>query len=349
MSPARFAAFLLGALPLVAQAQAVPTDAAGDPLPPGAIARIGSVRFLPRPYLQQVFFTPDGSTVIGRGGDNVIDLWDTETGKPVGEFRDPDLMNFWIDQSPDGKLLALYGHDRRGLPAPDTALRLYDLATRKVLWTSIDDQIYVSGNFRVRFSPDGKKLITGSAIDVRVWDSATGKELVRHAARVGYGGLAFSPDGKTMAFGDGNTGVSVWAWESADPPRTLPLAVRSYFNALAFSADGKTIYASSSAPVAMAYDIATGKYLGGVDESLARWRAVSPDGKTLAVAEYDKAKQLGSVVLLEVGTEKEVGRLQSGRAVVSSGCWSKDGRRLAGVTPYRAWVWDVKTGKAFGP
>ncbi|HKB02178.1 MAG TPA: WD40 repeat domain-containing protein [Gemmataceae bacterium] len=349
MAPARFAIPLLIAISISARGQVVPTDAAGDPLPPGAVARIGTLRFLPRGFLHQVFFTSDGSTVIGRGGDNVIDFWDAETGKPVGEFRDPDLMNFWIDQSPDGKFLALYGHDRRGLPAPDTALRLYDLASRKVLWTSVDDEIYVPGNFRVRFSPDGKKLITGSANDVRVWDAATGKELVRHKARIEYPGFAFSADGKTLAFGDGNTGMSVWAWESTDPPRQLPLGVRSYFNALAFSADGKTIYASSSAPVAMAYDIATGKYLGGVDESLARWRAVSPDGKTLAIADFDKAKQQGSVVLREVGKDKEIGRLPSGPHMIGSACWSKDGRRLAGATAYRAWVWDVKTGKAFGP
>src|SRR5688572_490974 len=233
MSPSRLAALLLAVLPVAGRGQAVPTDLAGDPLPPGAVARIGSVRFLPRPYLQQVFFTPDGSAVIGRGGDNVIDFWDAGTGKPVGELRDPDLMNFWIDQSPDGKLLALYGHDRRGLPAPDSALRLYDLATRKVLWTSVDDEIYVSGNFRVHFSPDGKKLITGSALDLRVWDASTGKELVRHKVRVGSAGLAFSPDGRTVAFQTENTGLAVWAWEGADPPRTLPTDVRSYFSGLA--------------------------------------------------------------------------------------------------------------------
>src|SRR5262245_9898204 len=48
------------------------TDLAGDPLPTGAVARIGTVRFLPRPYLEQVFFTPDGSTVLGRGGGDVV-------------------------------------------------------------------------------------------------------------------------------------------------------------------------------------------------------------------------------------------------------------------------------------
>src|SRR5262245_49503608 len=170
MSPSRIAValFVVSLVPASARAQAVPTDAAGDPLPPGAVARIGTVRFLPRPYLQQVFFTADGKTVLGRGGGDVIDFWAAETGKPVGELRDSDLMNVWADQSPDGKLLALYGHDRRGRPAPDTTLRLYDLATRKRLWESTDDQVYRPGNHRILFSRDGMKLITGDGLDVRV-------------------------------------------------------------------------------------------------------------------------------------------------------------------------------------
>ena len=64
MSPSRIGALLLALLPAAARGQAVPTDLAGDPLPAGAVARIGSVRFLPRPSLQQVFFTPDGKVTV---------------------------------------------------------------------------------------------------------------------------------------------------------------------------------------------------------------------------------------------------------------------------------------------
>ena len=348
MSPSRLAALLLAVLPAAVWGQAVPTDLAGDPLPPGAVARIGSVRLLPRPYLQQVFFTPDGSAVIGRGGDNVIDFWDAGTGRPIGELRDPDLMNFWVDLSPDGKRLALYGHDRRGQPAPDTTLRLYDLATRKVLWESVIDDVYHFGYHRVVFSRDGKKLIAGSAVDVRVWDAASGKELARQNVRLGHTGLVLSPDGKTVAFGEGNAGLYLWDWESGGPPRKVPLVSRPYFHYLAFSPDGKTVYASDGQGQAHGYDVATGAPTGQADESVVRWRRVSPDGKTVAVADHDRAKNQGSVVLREAASGKEVGRLSSGSLVISDGRWSPDGTRIAGTTAYRAWVWDVKTGKALG-
>lgn len=322
-------------------------DQVGDPLPPGAIARIGSTRFLPRPYLTRVFFTADGKTVFGLGSDSVVQFWDAETGKTIFELRDPDLINFRIDQSPDGKRLALFGHDKRGRPAPDTALRVYDLATRKPLWTQVIDDIYYYQH-AIRYSPDGKYLVTGTNAELRVWDANTGSVVTKQKAEVSYVGMAMSPDGKLVAGGQSN--LWVWDWQAGGLPQSMNLKPeRRYFNSLAFSPDSKTIYVSQGMLTADGYDVATGGFTGTADESVVRWRAVSPDGKTEAAASFDKDKKAGFVVLREVGTGREVGRLSSGPTIIVDGRWSKDGTKLAGAGSFRCWVWDVKTGKAFGP
>jgi WD40 repeat protein len=351
MSPSRLTAGLTLAL-VTTTAAADPAasgkvDQAGDPLPPGATARIGSARFLPRPYLTRVFFTPDGKTVFGLGSDNVVDFWDSETGKPVFELRDPDLINFKIDQSPDGKRLALFGHDRRGRPAPDTTLRVYDLATRKPLWTQVIDDVYYYQH-AVRYAPDGKHLITATSGELRVWDAGTGAVVANQKAAIGYPGMVMSPDGKLAAGGESN--LWVWDWQAGGPPRPInPGPGRQYFNSLAFSPDGKTIYTSDGTGTATGYDVATGGFVGTGDESVVRWRAISPDGKTEAAAGYDNVKKEGFVILREVGTSKEAGRLSSGPSMIVDGRWSKDGTKLAGACSFRCWVWDVKTGKSFGP
>jgi WD40 repeat protein len=342
MSPVCLALFLIPGQP-------APTDLAGDPLPPGAVARIGTTRFLPRPYLEQVFFTPDGKTLLGRGGDSVLSMWDAATGKPTGEWSDPDLVNFAVAQSPDRTRLALWGHDKRGKPGMDAAVRVYDLATWKPVWVQVDSVEFQSAPFRVRYTPDGKHLVTVSN-DIRVWDAATGAEVARTKVRGGYFNFALSPDGKTVAAGER---LVLWDWTKKDPPRPVKFERRdSFLHNVAFAPGGKTLYTytynSPNSP-AHEYDVATGDYVGPTDDRITRWTATSPDGKLVAVADRDREKRQGWVILRDAATGKEVRRLPSGPYLISTGQWSKDGTRLAGAGSFRAFVWDVATGQSAGP
>ena len=106
MAPTRLsvALALIALGPTAAADPVTRTDLVGDPLPAGAVARVGTVRFLPRPYLEQVFFSADGKTSSVAGATTSWTSGDAETGKPAGRLRDPDLVNFRMDQSPDGKL-----------------------------------------------------------------------------------------------------------------------------------------------------------------------------------------------------------------------------------------------------
>src|SRR5262249_26771266 len=54
-------------------------DRYGDPLPPGAVARLGTVRYRFSPAGSA--FLPDGKTVVSTGQGNTINLWDARTGR----------------------------------------------------------------------------------------------------------------------------------------------------------------------------------------------------------------------------------------------------------------------------
>ncbi|HEX3148250.1 MAG TPA: hypothetical protein VHR66_09200 [Gemmataceae bacterium] len=84
----------------------------------------------------------------------MLTFWAADSGKQVFELRDPDLINFRMDQSPDGTRLALFGQDKRGKPAPDATLRVYDMATRKPLWSKTIDDEYCYRHV-VLYSADG--------------------------------------------------------------------------------------------------------------------------------------------------------------------------------------------------
>src|ERR1700687_4269424 len=62
-----------------AEKQTLRTDAHGDPLPPDALARIGTVRMRPGGSVRLLAFAPDGKTIVSAAGEragNSISVWD---------------------------------------------------------------------------------------------------------------------------------------------------------------------------------------------------------------------------------------------------------------------------------
>src|SRR6266542_2935011 len=82
-------------------------DASGDPLPPGAIARLGTARFRHGETVKSVAHSADGKVFVSSGNGGGVSLWDAATGK---ELRRLELRT-WGAQgatlSPDSKRLAV--------------------------------------------------------------------------------------------------------------------------------------------------------------------------------------------------------------------------------------------------
>jgi len=111
--------------------------------------------------------------------------------------------------SPDGRFLLAC--------APDHPLRLWDPSTGELL-------VSLPSPFRsvnaVAFSPGGTILATGGsqripgsdilAGEVRLWDLASGKELLKIPTDEQVYSVAFSPNGRLLAFGGYAPAVSVW-------------------------------------------------------------------------------------------------------------------------------------------
>src|SRR5262249_36637348 len=60
-------------------------DRFGDPLPPGALARLGTVRFRHAGAIFSVAYSPDGKTLVTGSGDRdcTLRLWDAESGREL--------------------------------------------------------------------------------------------------------------------------------------------------------------------------------------------------------------------------------------------------------------------------
>ncbi|MEP7148079.1 MAG: winged helix-turn-helix domain-containing protein [Acidobacteriota bacterium] len=80
------------------------------------------------------------------------------------------------------------------------SLRWFEPETGRELATFSGSQAILTD---AKFSPDEKRVVTADEAGMlRIWDSATGLELLSIPAMVGEDNLAFSPDGKTIAVGE---------------------------------------------------------------------------------------------------------------------------------------------------
>src|SRR6266851_5209834 len=223
-------------------------DRHGDPLPEGALLRLGTLRFRAKEWVGNVVFSPNEQIVASGGYQGTIQFWEATTGKEIRQMQAATHTIPSIAFSPDGKRLASTGNK---------VIQLWDVSTGKELSKITADVPLSSSNgvVPIVFSPDGTALASVAADhSLRVWNVTTGKErlkLTGHKIKVNC--LVFSDDSKTLfsASGDGLGGDELRAWEITAGKEVNKGALREKKDQavypLGFSPDGKTIALSVQA------------------------------------------------------------------------------------------------------
>jgi WD40 repeat protein len=252
------------------------------------------------PELREFAYSPDG-TIIATVLGNSAQVWNAaDPGKPVP--KEKSLSDAYVLYALDTPLRVLEVHNRAG-----------------------DYKLNVSS---IRFSPDGKLLITAHGNGhIKVWNTSSWtieRELIADPDQR-LDGIRFSPDGKLLITIHANGHVKVWNTSSWTVEGELIVA-DSHLLGAAFAPDSKTIIIGDKNGVLHDWSLATRAEIrtlrifegvGNISNV-----AFSPDGKTL-VASYESARP--SAVMIW-NTADWIAQTESGYI---SAAFSKDGKLLA--------------------
>jgi WD40 repeat protein/serine/threonine protein kinase len=194
-----------------------------------------------------VAFTADAEQFASLSRDGSVGIWETKSGKEIARLPAADLPYFTVTLSPDGSHVAganigtvqvvevnsgktvatltgvlhmahylTYSADGRRLAAAywDGTVKVWDITSGKTLHTFRHGDRATA----VAFHPNGRQLASGGCDNLaRVWDLDTGGELETLRGNIGYVmGVAYSPDGQTLATASGNRyRGEVQLWDTA--------------------------------------------------------------------------------------------------------------------------------------
>jgi RNA polymerase sigma factor (sigma-70 family) len=318
-------------------------DRHGDPLPPAALARLGTVRFRVGAEVQTLAYAPDGKTltVASYAG---LSFFDTTSGKQVGHFKrtwsHPEVL---LAYSPDGKRLAarlMEQIDKRAdwvirvweLPGGAKS-RTYPIHTALWLgWSAAGEPLALS------LEPGGLRLHELDAGRSRNFDFPD----LPKPQLFNYTVFAATPGARRIAVADQGRRVIHLRDTTADRPRRTLEPKGGILISLALSPDGARLVSITREALQM-WDVASGKVLY-TREAKDRFRVAqfSPDGKWLAVAAGAWA-----ISFWDAETGKERGRTQRDTDYAPHFAFSPDSKTFATLERHgsAAHLWDVPSGR----
>jgi WD40 repeat protein len=314
-------------------------------------------------------FGRDGKTLVVVSEDGVARIWDTATGKevetPPENQGDPSAAGVEHARSCPGKRGRLGVIEESGrapvLRTPDGRTVITgSLHGRVHLWdaeTGRGFDLPPQGTevTSLAVSPDGRVLASATAGGVvRLWNTSLLGPIGQTCKLVSaVTALAFDPHGRVLAIGDEDGTIRLW---EVPHPNALgpPLRFNHPVQTVTFAEDGRhLLIGTAEGPVRC--DL-SGRRICALDQDRAgrlddgpsrgiKATAVSPDGRTLAIARSSTTDGLtrGWVELRDAATARLLRQTPDQPGALSGVIYSPDSQRLLtwGAEPGSARLWDT--------
>jgi WD40 repeat protein len=232
-------------------------------------------------------FSSDGKTLATGGDDNMIYLWNIQTGELSGNIQQYFPVKA-LSFTADDNILAACGNDIKLIDRQGKLIRTYSGYTTNIWSFSYNKptQRIVAGSYAktirvwnfttgsavllleghersclpVCFSPSGNIIASGSLDkSVRLWDAVTGKEknkLELHSENIF--AVGFHPSGKFVASASADKTIRLWNVDSGNIVRTFVGHSGAVFD-VQFSPDGNHMLSCGADKAIILWETATGK------------------------------------------------------------------------------------------
>jgi WD40 repeat protein len=331
----------------------VRTDKYGDPLPRGAIRRLGTERF--RGWQANAYFLPGDKELVlvaGVMGNSEICVAEIGTGKilrriPLGrDFR----THAW-SLCREGKTIVVLGS--HGLKR-ETRLRVLDFASgRETFSRAVDGTLHW-----LAASPKGETVaLAGGKSYILVVDLAGRRDRRFDTAEPAWRELYLSPDGTTLLALSSNV-ARVWDTRSGkERVDNIPNLTDKGLSSGQFSLDGKLLATCKVGERRIQlWDTRTWKVIRSwACELDAISFGFTPNGRILAAAHSEgfnssrERKQGGALVLWDVQSGKALHKRSFPGSFPSISGISHDGKKLVTMNGHAFRVWDMGTVREVTP
>ncbi|HWE36894.1 MAG TPA: WD40 repeat domain-containing protein [Isosphaeraceae bacterium] len=317
-------------------------------------------------------FGPDGKLLASGGYDGAVRFWEvgSRSPNPWRTLPMPGYNLLALAFSPDGRRLAvatesstpvslkrgvIFVHDIEALAkakdvpggVPGTALP----ASSRISLRGHLDQV-----FCLAYLDDDTLASAGRDRTIRIWRLAEGRFVATFRGAIAPGeeksapmahldrvhGVAFAPDGKTVATACEDGTVTLWD-PAARVDRLVLQLPGGAARCVAYSPDGKLLAAGGDGRAIHLVDPASGKEVGVLksDAGAITSLVFSRDGTTLAAGSRD-----GTARTWDVARRRETAVLAQHTSAVTCVALSPDGKTLAtGGLDWTAKLWDLSRGE----